>query len=213
MNLIFRNRSDAGRRLAAALEPKFGEGSGVRVFGLPRGGVPVAHEIAQALKAPLDVLIVRKLGWPKNPELAIGAIAGNNVMVLNHQLITELDINQVDLDALIAAETQELQRRESIYRRGRPALDIAGRAVILVDDGLATGMTMQAAVMVMKKEAPASITIAIPVAAPDVCAKLRGEIDELICLSTPFPFQAVGVWYRDFTQTEDAVVLELLGRP
>jgi erythromycin esterase-like protein/predicted phosphoribosyltransferase len=205
----FRNRAEAGRLLAERLRDYAGRDD-VVVLGLPRGGVPVAFEIARALDAPLDVFLVRKLGVPGHEEVALGAIATGGVRVLNKQLIESLDIPPEWIEAIDAKERRELERRERVYRGDRPPPDIAGKTVILVDDGLATGSTMLAAANAIREDDPARLVVAVPVADPDVCAGLRSVADEVVCLSTPQPLQAVGVWYGDFSQTTDDEVRDLL---
>lgn len=205
----FLDRADAGRRLAAELKAYAGRG-GVRVLGLPRGGVPVAYEIAVALVAPLDVLVVRKLGLPVNKEYAMGAIASGDITMLDNELISSMDVSSATLGAVIASEQDELERRQSSYRSGMPPPDIAGNTVILVDDGLATGYTMRAAIASVKKHAPAFLAVAVPVASEEACATIRSEVDQLVCLSTPWPFRAVGIWYEHFSQTSDQEVRALL---
>jgi erythromycin esterase-like protein/predicted phosphoribosyltransferase len=205
----FRNRAEAGRLLAERLRDYAGR-EDVVVLGLPRGGVPVAFEIARALDAPLDVFLVRKLGVPGHEEVALGAIATGGVRVLNKQLIESLDIPPEWIEAIDAKERRELERRERVYRGDRPPPDIAGKTVILVDDGLATGSTMLAAANAIREDDPARLVVAVPVADPDVCAGLRSVADEVVCLSTPQPLQAVGVWYADFSQTTDDEVRDLL---
>jgi putative phosphoribosyl transferase len=207
----FADRYDAGRRLAAALG-KYGNRSDVLVLALPRGGVPVAFEVARALHAPLDLFLVRKLGLPGQPELAMGAIASGGVRVLNDDIVDKLQVSPQELDAVTAEERQELQRRERLYRDDRPAPDVRERIVILVDDGLATGSTMRAAVAALRQQGPGRIVVAVPVGAAQTCAELRAEADEVVCARTPEPFYAVGMWYEDFSQTSDAEVRELLDR-
>jgi len=184
----------------------------VIVLGLPRGGVPVAYEVAKALGAPLDVFMVRKLGVPRHEELAMGAIASGGVLVLDEGLIRSLGIGSAQVQQAIAAELRELERREKAYRdeRGMPQLE--GRTVILVDDGLATGATMRAAALAVHQHRPARIVIAVPVAAAETCRELRDGADEIVCAATPSPFGAVGLWYENFTQTSDEEVRELLAR-
>jgi putative phosphoribosyl transferase len=184
----------------------------VLVLALPRGGVPVAFEVAQALHAPLDVFIVRKLGMPGHEELAIGAIASGGVRVLNEDLIRLLGIPNNVLEDITARELEELRRREAAYRGSRPPEPIAGRTVILVDDGLATGASMRAAVRALRREGAARIVVAVPVAAADTCESLRPEVEDVVCAVTPEPFTAVGAWYEDFRQTTDEEVRELLDR-
>jgi erythromycin esterase-like protein/predicted phosphoribosyltransferase len=207
----FRDRTDAGRRLAERLREYAGRDD-VVVLALPRGGVPVAFEVARALDAPLDVFLVRKLGVPGHEELALGAIATGGVRVLSQPLIESLDIPPETIEAIDARERRELERRERAYRDGRPPPVLAGRIVILVDDGLATGSTMWAAVHAVRQEEPARVVVAVPVADPDVCASLRRAADDVVCLMTPRPLRAVGAWYEDFAQTSDDEVRELLRR-
>jgi len=182
------------------------------VLALPRGGVPVAYEVARALGAPLDVFVVRKLGVPGHEEYAMGAIATGGVRVLNEELVRTLGMPERVLDAVAAREQQELARRERLYRGQRQPPEVRGRTVILVDDGLATGATMQAAVKALRRLQPARIVVAVPTASPDTCEQLRTEADEVICATTPEPFHAVGLWYQDFSQTTDDEVRELLAR-
>ncbi|HEX2081400.1 MAG TPA: phosphoribosyltransferase family protein [Longimicrobium sp.] len=207
----FRDRTHAGRVLAADLREYAGRGD-VLVLGLPRGGVPVAFQVAQALDAPLDVFIVRKLGVPGHEELAMGAIATGGVRVLNDAVVQALRIPDRVIDAVAAREQQELERRERAYRDGRPAPGVSGRTVILVDDGLATGATMRAAAQALRMQGPARLIIAVPVAAGQTCDEFRGEVDDVVCTATPEPFYGVGMWYEDFSQTSDAEVHDLLAR-
>ena len=206
----FRDRADAGRRLAARLD-SFAGREGVVVLALPRGGVPVGFELARALGAPLDVLCVRKLGAPGQEELALGAIASGGVRVLNEAVVAELGVSEQEIDRLAAVEERELERRENAYRLGRPPVEIAGRTAIVVDDGLATGASMKAAARAVRLQRPARIVVAVPVAAARTCRELRDEADEVVCASTPWPFVSVGSWYDDFSQTTDDEVRELLG--
>jgi erythromycin esterase-like protein/predicted phosphoribosyltransferase len=211
----FRNREEAGRALAERLRQYAGRDD-VVVLGLPRGGVPVAFEIARELEAPLDVFLVRKLGIPGHEEMAFGAIATGGTRVLNKQLIESLDMPPEWIEAIDAKERRELERRDRAYRGDRPPPDLAGRTVIVVDDGLATGATMLASVQAIRQDDPARVIVAVPVAAPDVCEALGAVADEVVCLSTPQPFRAVGLWYEDFSQTSDDDVrgfLELARRP
>ena len=182
------------------------------VLALPRGGVVVAYEVARELDVPLDVFTVRKLGVPGHAELAMGAIASGGALVLDEALVRELRISERDLRAVIAAEQRELERREKEYRGDRPPPDIAGRTVVLVDDGLATGASMRVAVAALKQEHPARIVVAVPIAPPETCEALRREADDVVCGVTPEPFYAVGLWYEDFTQTTDKEVHDLLER-
>ena len=207
----FRDRTDAGRYLARELQRYAGR-TDLLVLALPRGGVPVAFEVAQALGAPLDVFIVRKLGLPGYQELAIGAIASGGVRVLNEALIRSAGVSQSDIEATTAAEERELNRRLRRYRGDRPFPEIAGRTVILIDDGLATGSTMQAAVIALRQEQPAAIVVAVPTAPPETCDEFRRLVDDVVCAVTPEPFYGVGLWYQDFSQTTDEEVHDLLER-
>jgi putative phosphoribosyl transferase len=209
--MLFRDRTDAGRQLAAKLAA-YADRSDVLVLALPRGGVPVAFQVARELHAPLDVFLVRKLGVPGHEELAMGAIASGGVRVLNEDVVRMLRISDDVIDAVGAEEQQELERRERTYRGNRPAPDVRGRTVILVDDGLATGSTMRAAIAALRQQRPARIVVAVPVGAPETCAEFQGEADEAICARTPEPFYAVGLWYGDFSQTTDEEVHDLLER-
>jgi len=208
---VFRNRTEAGRALARLLAG-FARRSDVLVLALPRGGVPVAFEVAEALHAPLDVFIVRKLGAPGQPEYAMGALASGGLRVLNENVVRLLDIAQAEIDAVVEAEQRELERREQLYRDALPPLDVRNRTVILVDDGLATGSTMAAAVKALRRLQPLYIAVAVPTAPADTCEALRAEADTVICATTPEPFRAVGLWYEDFAQTTDDEVRELLAR-
>jgi predicted phosphoribosyltransferase len=208
---LFRDRREAGRLLAAKLTA-YANRSDVIVLALPRGGVPVADEVARALGAPLDVFVVRKLGVPGSEELAMGAVATGGVRVLNDQLVNRLGIPDHLIDAVAVREGQELARRERLYRGGRPLLDVRDRTVILVDDGLATGATMHAAIAALRQLHPARIVVAVPTASPETCEEMRAEVDDVICAITPEPFQAVGRWYQDFAQTTDEEVQDLLTR-
>ena len=207
--MIFQNRYDAGRQLARKLDHLAGRDD-VIVLALPRGGVPVASEVARALGAPLDVLIVRKVGTPGREELAVGAIASGGVIVVNEEIADQLGITPSEIRALAAPEQNELARREGLYRDDRPFPDLTDKVVILVDDGLATGSTMRAAVQAVRKLAPARIVVAVPVGAGETCARLREVADEVVCVEEPEPFFAVGNWYEDFDQTTDEEVRELL---
>ena len=207
----YRDRHEAGRILAAQLQA-YANRADVLVLALPRGGLPVGFEVAQALKAPLDIFLVRKLGVPGHEELAMGALASGGVRVLNEDVVRMLRISESVIDAVAKEEQRELERREQLYRDGRPALDVQGRTVILVDDGLATGSTMRAAVLALRRQHPAAIVVAVPVAAATTCAEFASEVDDVICASTPEPFHAVGLWYADFTQTTDQQVRDLLAR-
>jgi putative phosphoribosyl transferase len=182
----------------------------VVVLGLPRGGIPVAHEVAKALSAPLDVFVVRKLGVPLQPELAMGAIASGGVRVLNADVIRILDIPQETIEQVTRREQQELERRERAYRDGRPQVALANQQVILVDDGLATGSTMRAAVTAVRDLRPSKVIVAVPVGTPETCRELATIADEVVCVETPEPLEAVGMWYRDFSQTTDDEVRDAL---
>jgi predicted phosphoribosyltransferase len=205
----FRNREDAGRRLAGLLRHHAGDPR-VLVLALPRGGVPVAREIAESLGAPLDVFVVRKLGVPGHEELALGAIASGRVLVLNEDVVQALRITRDVIDAVAAQEAREVERRERAYRGDRPPVDPKGRVVIVVDDGLATGATMRAAVRALRDRGADRLIVAVPTAAPQTCDDFRMEVDEMVCAMTPEPFDAVGLWYEDFSQTTDAEVQEIL---
>ena len=202
---FFQDRSDAGRRLADALEEYAGR-TDVVVLGLPRGGVPVAREVAHRLHAPLDVLLVRKLGVPGHRELAMGAIAAGDVRVLNRDVIDEFGVTPAAIDAVTSAQRAELARRAQRYRDGRARVDLRGKTVILVDDGLATGATMRAAIHGVRAHDPARLVVAVPIASADVCETLQPSVNDLICLETPAYFLSVGAWYRDFDQTTDREV-------
>jgi putative phosphoribosyl transferase len=205
----FADRHEAGRSLAELLRRYAGRDD-VLVLALPRGGVPVAAEIARALDVPLDLFLVRKLGVPGHEELAMGAIATGGVQVLNQPVVDELRIPDYLIARVAEREGQELRRREMAYRGSRPAPDVAGKTVILVDDGLATGSTMLAAVRALRQQRPAAVIVAVPVGAPSTCWSLKQEADDVVCAVTPEPFLAVGYWYENFTQTSDAEVHELL---
>src|SRR2546422_1051280 len=211
MERAFQNRLEAGRILAENLE-KYADRDDVIVLGLPRGGVPVANEVAKRLRAPLDVFIVRKLGVPGFEELAAGAIASGGVRVLNQDVVRAIPYASEAIEAITAKETAELQRREQIYREGRPAPELRDKIVILVDDGLATGATMRAAVKALQQRGAAKIVVAVPVGPPDTCREFEDEADEVVCASEPEFFQAVGQYYEDFSPTSDDGVRELLAR-
>lgn len=211
MEGTFLNRAEAGQRLAEKLE-KFAGRDDVIVLGLPRGGVPVAYEVARTLRVPLDVFIVRKLGVPGFEELAAGAIASGGVRVLNDDVVRALPNADEILEAVTAKETAELERRELSYRDGRPAPELRDRVVILVDDGLATGATMRAAVKALRQRSVKRIVVAVPVGPPETCREIKEEADEIVCAITPEFFHAVGQYYEDFSQTSDEEVRQLLGR-
>jgi predicted phosphoribosyltransferase len=211
MRVRFRDRAEAGRLLAARLADSVPRDE-LRVLALPRGGVPVAFEVARALDAPLDVFLVRKLGVPGAQELAMGALASGGVRVLNRDVIDAFAITDEAIEAVTAHEQDELQRRERLYRGGHAPLDVAGRTVILVDDGLATGSTMRAAVAALRRLGPARIVVAVPTAAPAAVAEINELADACVCAVTHEPFHAVGLWYEDFSQVSDDEVCDLLGR-
>ena len=205
----FTDRYQAGRLLAEALAHYRGATAAV-VVALPRGGVPVAAEVAAALGVPLDVLVVRKLGAPGHSELAVGAIASGGARVINEELVRQLGLDAATLDRIAERETGELHRREALYRGRRPALEVAGRTVVLVDDGVATGATMLAAVSALRELGAKRLVVAVPVGAPDSLARLREAADEVVCLLAPIQLASVGQWYDDFSQTGDAEVRSLL---
>lgn len=206
---MYADRRAAGRELARQLQ-QYGGRDDVLVLALPRGGVPVAFEVAAALDAPLDVFLVRKLGTPGHRELAMGAIASGGVMVLNDDVVGTLGIGADQIEAVAEEERGELARREQAYRGGRPLPSLRDRIVILVDDGLATGSTMKAAVQAVRQQQPARVVVAVPVGAPETCRELGAVADEVTCARMPTPFSAVGQWYRDFSQTTDDEVRQLL---
>ena len=208
-NQQFTDRRDAGIALAERLQ-EYKDRDDVIVLALPRGGVPVAYEVARALHVPLDVFLVRKLGLPGHRELAMGAIASGGVRVLNETVVGWYGIPPAVIDEVARDEATELERREHVYRDQRPPLAIRGRTVVLIDDGLATGSTMKAAVQAVRAHEPAKIVVAVPVGAPDTCREFADVADEIICARTPEPFSAVGQWYRHFSQTTDDEVRELL---
>ena len=205
----FRDRAEAGRLLARKLRA-YADRPDVLVIALPRGGVPVGFEIAQALHVPLDVVIVRKLGTPGQEELAMGAIASGGFRVLNETVVRELAISDAEIGSVAAREQQELERRERLYRAGRAAPEIRGRTVILADDGIATGTTTRVAIAALKAQRPFRIIVAVPVAAPSTCEELRKEVDEVICLIAPESLIAIGYWYENFSPTSDEEVCDLL---
>lgn len=207
--MTFHDRTHAGRILAGHLR-QYADRPDVIVLGLPRGGVPVAFEVAQELHVPLDVFLVRKLGVPGHEELAMGAIASGGVRVLNRDTVDFLQIGDEVIDRVAAEEEQELRRREALYRGNRPRPPIQDRTVILVDDGLATGSTMKAAAEALRRQSPAEIVVAVPVAARSTCDEFEAYVDEVVCAETPSPFHAVGMWYEDFSQTSDQEVQRLL---
>jgi putative phosphoribosyl transferase len=207
----FRDRFEAGRQLARRLE-QYARRADVLVLGLPRGGVPVAFEVARALGAPLDVFLVRKLGAPGHEELAMGAVASGGVRVLNRDVVDALLVPERVIEELAAQELRELERRERTYRGDCPTPDVRDKTIILVDDGLATGSTMRAAAQAVRQQGPGRLVVAVPVAPPETCDALASELDEVVCLATPDPFYGVGLWYEDFSPTSDGQVRELLER-
>ncbi|HEY9658445.1 MAG TPA: phosphoribosyltransferase [Allocoleopsis sp.] len=207
----FQNRIEAGQQLGTRLK-SYADRPDVLILGLPRGGVPVAYEVAKRLHAPLDICLVRKLGVPGHKELAMGAIASGGVRVLNYDVISWLKIPGRVIDEVAARELRELQRRDRAYRGDRPQPEIGDRTVILVDDGIATGSTIRAAIAVIQPQHPARLMIAVPVAPPQTCEALNKEVDEVVCLMAPDPFYAIGLWYDNFAQTTDEEVRELLAQ-
>jgi predicted phosphoribosyltransferase len=205
----FLNRHEAGKVLAKRLL-KYADRSDVIILALPRGGVPIAYEVALALKAPLDVMIVRKLGLPGREELAIGAIASGGVQILNQDIVQMLGINAATISSVLEQELQELKRREENYRGSRPPPELMDRTVIVVDDGLATGASMRAAVMGLRAQSPDRIVVAVPAAAPQAIELLEPKVDEIVCVISPDPFEGVGKWYKDFAQMTDEEVKSLL---
>lgn len=208
--MLFENRADAGQQLAAKLT-EYANRDDVLVLALPRGGVPVAFEVAQALRAPMDVYLVRKLGVPGHPELAFGAIAADGVRVLNDAIIRSARVSDAEIEAVSQAELRELKRREQLYRAAPPST-IKDRTIIVVDDGLATGASMRAAVLALRAEQPAKLVVAVPTASEEMSDDFRDEVDDLVCAITPDPFYAVGLWYRDFSQVSDDEVRDLMAR-
>lgn len=208
---IFRDRVDAGKTLANRIARRIRD-PGALVLALPRGGVPVGFEVARKLRAELDIFLVRKLGFPGQEELAIGAIASGGIRVLNEALIADLRLSPTIVDEITSREENELNRREEMYRQGRPARPVGNRTVILVDDGLATGASMKAAAQALRAQAPKRIIVAVPVAAEETCNEFRMSVDEIVCAYTPAPFLAVGIWYQDFAQITDDDVLQRLLR-
>src|SRR5205809_1528082 len=209
--MIFRDRTDAGRKLAARLK-HYADRKDLLVLALPRGGVPVAYEVAKELNTPLDVFLVRKLGVPGHEELAMGAIASGGVRVLNEDIVNYLRIPNQVIDVVAANEQRELERRARAYRGDRPPPDVKDRIVILIDDGLATGSTMRAAAESLRLQKPRRLVVAVPVSSRETCDEFRSEVDEIVCAFTPEHFQGVGIWYEDFSQTSDEEVRELLKR-
>ncbi|NYT80925.1 phosphoribosyltransferase [Alcaligenaceae bacterium] len=209
---FFKDRKDAGRQLGNAMPQVYRGREDVIVLGLPRGGVPLAEQVATALDAPMDVLVVRKLGVPGHKEYAMGAIAPGGIMILDERVVRAMGLTREAVDAVKEAERKELDRRQHHYRAGRPALALAGKTVVLVDDGLATGSTMQAAVAAARKYDAAAVVVAVPVSSSEACDALAAQVDEIVCLFTPPLFQAVGKWYASFPQTSDEEVSDILVR-
>jgi putative phosphoribosyl transferase len=207
----FADRGEAGRVLARELR-RFAGRDDVVVLGLPRGGVPVAFEVARELRAPLDVFVVRKLGLPQQPELAMGALASGGLRVLNVEVVRSAGVTAETIERVARDERRELERREQLYRGDRAPTAVDGKTVVLIDDGLATGATMLAAVRALRTREPAQIVVAVPIAPPEACEDLQGEADEVVCARTPEPFVAIGAWYEQFPQTSDQEIHDLLGR-
>jgi putative phosphoribosyl transferase len=208
---MFQDRQDAGRQLAQALSD-YADRDDVVVLGLPRGGVPVAFEVARELDAPLDVFVVRKLGLPRNPELAMGAIASGGVRVMNEDVVRQTGVSDEDIERVAEEEREELKEREEIYRGARPSVDLEDTTVVLIDDGMATGATMRAAVQALREHHPEMIVVAVPTAPPETCSEFEGVADRLVCLETPRSFMGVGGSYRQFGQTTNEEVRDLLER-
>jgi putative phosphoribosyl transferase len=209
--MIFVNRAEAGRSLALPLNQYAGR-TDVVVLGIPRGGVPVAFEIANALQAPLDVLLLRKLGAPGHEEFAFGAIASGGAQVLDHQVVGQLGLSRSEVETITAREREELFRREKLYRQGLPPLQLAGKIVILIDDGVATGASLTAGIRALRQLAPTKLVVAVPVAPPEICRRLADEVDEIVCVATPEDFRAVSQFYDDFSEVADIEVISLLAR-
>jgi len=209
--MLFKTRKEAGQRLTSDLK-EYANRPDVIVLGLPRGGVPVAYEVARGLNAPLDVWLVRKLGAPGHEELAMGAIASGSTRILNKDVVRSLGVSEQAIDKVAAKEQQELERREKAYRGDQPPLELRDRTVLLVDDGVATGASMHAAAVALRQHDPKQIVAAVPVAAPETCKEFQVEVDKIICSETPQPFYAVGLWYDKFDQTTDQEVRDLMQR-
>lgn len=211
-SIKFQDREAAGQQLAQKLS-HYNRQPQTLVVALPRGGVPIAAQIADALRIPLEVCLVRKLGVPEQPELAMGAIAANGVRVLNQDIIHRMGISEQTIEQVAFSETEELQRRDRTYRPNHPPLDVKGQTVILVDDGVATGSTLRAAIAVLKQQQPQRLVVAVPIAPPVTVEQLEQEVDEVICLIQPDPLYSISLWYRNFDQTSDATVCRLLAQP
>jgi putative phosphoribosyl transferase len=209
--MFFLDRAEAGRILASRLIPYKNKGD-VVILALPRGGIPVAYEVGRELQLPIDVFVVRKLGVPGQEELAMGAIATGDIRIINGDVVEELGISQETIDAVTERERKELHRREQLYRGNRPSRDIRGRSVILVDDGIATGSTMRAAIAAIRQLSPVRIVVAVPVGAPETCKQLATEVDEIICVAMPKLLHSIGQFYGRFEQTSDEEVRDLLER-
>jgi predicted phosphoribosyltransferase len=208
----FRDRAEAGRELGHILKERYGERADVIVLALPRGGVPVGHEVARVLGAPLDVFVVRKLGVPNQPELAMGAIASGNARVFNRDVVQYSGVTREQVEDVISRERDELGRRESLYRGDRPWPELSDKVVVLVDDGLATGATMRAAISAVRQFEPDRLVVAVPVAAPETATMIAELADDFVCPVQPSPFQAVGIWYENFSPTTDDEVREILSQ-
>lgn len=208
---VFKDRRDAGKQLAEELSEYKGQ-SNLIVLGLPRGGVPVAYEVAEALNAPLDVFIVRKLGVPGQPELAMGAIASGNIRVMNDNVVRRAGISDEQIDKVVQQEKKELKKREKAYRGARADINLQGKTALIVDDGLATGASMKAAISALREHNPEKIVVAVPTAPKDVCQEFEAEVDQIICLHTPSPFWGVGGSYQNFSQTSNEEVRDYLNR-
>jgi putative phosphoribosyl transferase len=211
MTAKFRNRIEAGQMLASRLA-LYANRSDVTILALPRGGVPVAFEVAKALQVPLDICLVRKLGVPEHKELAMGAIAMHDVLVINHSIVEKLNISRANIDRVIAIEKQELARRDRMYRGDQSFPSLRDRTVILIDDGIATGATLRAAISAIRQSDPAQIIVAVPVAPESTCTELLSVVDQVICLRKPEPLHSISHWYEDFSQTSDAEVTQLLAK-
>jgi predicted phosphoribosyltransferase len=211
-NHLFHNRKDAGRQLAQRLAARYRHQPNTLVLALPRGGVPVAHEIARALELPLDICLVRKIGVPGHAELAMGAIAGSGVRVLNQDIINQLGIQPSQVEQVTATESLELERRERVYRQGRSSTPLVGKTVILVDDGVATGATLRAAIAILKRSGVEKIVVAVPVAPPGIVAELLQHVDEVVIVITPERLQSISLWYDQFDQTSDETVKDILSQ-